>query len=44
MFVAVPSDSSVRSPSSVNNGVSSIDFTDTATLAQDAITFFESAE
>ena len=43
IFVAVPSEASVSSPSSVSSGVSKTDLILTATLAQDAIIFLESA-
>ena len=43
VFVAVPSEASVSSPSSVSSGVSKTDLILTATLAQDAIIFLESA-
>lgn len=43
IFVAVPSEASVSSPSSVSSGVSKTVLMLTATLAQDAIIFLESA-
>ena len=43
IFVAVPSEASVSSPSSVSSGVSKTDLILTATLAQAAIILLESA-